>query len=76
MLDNAVEVLKMFPNEMADPAVFRNGFKGSIIALVCGHGTMDGYIVYVGYNELGNLQLKDMHNIIVEYWYFVSPTHW
>ena len=68
MLDHEVEIWEMFPNKVADATVFWDCLKGSVIVLVCGHRTTDGYIVYVGDSELGNLCLKYVHIIIVEYW--------
>ena len=76
MLDDAVEVLKVLPDEAADPAVLWECLKGAISGLVSRCGTMDGDIVDVGDRVLGNLRLKDVRHIVVEDGDSVSPTHW
>ena len=75
MLDDAVEVLKMFPDKAADATVLCNYLKGAVLALGHSHGAVDGHVVYVGNGELGNLQLKDVHDIVMEYQNSVGPTH-
>ena len=75
MLDNAVEVLKVLPDEAADPAVLWDCLEGAIGGLVSRCRTSDGDIIDVGDRVMGNLQLKDVHHIIVEDGNSVSPTH-
>ena len=75
MLDDAVEVLKMLPNEAADAAVLQDCLEGVIGGLVSCCGTMDGDIIDVGDRVLGNLQLKDVHHVIMEDGDSVRPTH-
>ena len=75
MLDNAVEVLKVLPDEAADAAILWDCFEGAIRGLVSHCRTVNGYIVNVGDRVLANLQLKDVHHVIVEDGDSVSPTH-
>ena len=76
MLDDAVEVLKMLPDEAANAAVLWDCLKDAVRGLVSRCGTSDGDIVDVGDCVLGNLQFKDVHHVIVEDGDSVSPTHW
>ena len=75
MLDDAVEVLEMLPDEAADTAVLQDCLKGAIGGLVSRCGTSDGDIVDVGDHVLGNLRLKDVRHVVVEDGDSVSPTH-
>ena len=75
MLDDAVEVLKMLPDEATNAAVIRDCFEGAIGGLVSHCGTSDGDIVNVPDHVLGNLRLKDAHHIIMEDGDHISPTH-
>ena len=68
-------VLKMLPNKAADAAVLWDGLKGTIGGLVSCCRTTDGDIVDIGNCVLGNLQLKDVHYVIVEDGDSISPTH-
>ena len=65
----------MLPNEVADATVFWDCFKGAVRGLVSHCGTVDGDIVDVGDHILGNLQLKNVHHVVVEDGDSVSPTH-
>ena len=65
----------MLPDEVADTAVLRDGLKLAIGGLVSCCGTSDGDIIDVGDRVLGNLWLKDVHYIVVEYGDSVSPAH-
>ena len=67
MLDDVVEVLKVLPDEAADAAILWDCFEGAVWGLVSHYRTMNGYIVNVGDCVLGNLWLKDVHYIIMEY---------
>ena len=75
MLDDAVEVLKVLPDEAADAAICQDCFEGAIRGLVSRCRTVNGYIVDVGDCVLGNLWLKDVHHVIMEDGDHVSPTH-
>ena len=75
MLNDAVEVLKVLPNKAVDATILWDGFEGAIGGLVHHYGTTNGYVIDIGYGELGNLWLKDVHHIIVEDGDSVSPTH-
>ena len=75
MLDDAVEVLKVLPDKVADPAALWDCLEGAVGGLVSRGGTSDGDIVNVGDRVPGNLRLKDVHYIIVEDGDSVSPTH-
>ena len=75
MLDDAVEVLKMLPNEAADATVLQDGLKGAVSGLVSRCGTMNGDVVDVGDHVLGNFWLKDVRHIIMEDGDCVSPAH-
>ena len=75
MLDDVIEVLKMFPDEAVDAAVLQDCLKGAILAPVHSHRATDRDIVYVGNGELGNLWLKDMCDVIMEYQNSVGPAH-
>ena len=75
MLDDAIEVLKVPPDEVVDPTVLQDCLKGAVSCLVSRCGTSDGDIIDVGDCVLGNLQLKDVCHIIVEDGDSVSPTH-
>ena len=66
----------MLPDEAADPAVLWDCLEGAISSLVSRCRTMNGDVVDVGDRVLGNLQLKDVHYIVVEDGDSVSPTHW
>ena len=48
MLDDVVEVLKVLPDEVADPAVLWDCLEGAVGSLVSRCGTLDGDIVYWG----------------------------
>ena len=50
--------------------------KVPIRGLVCCCRTVNGYVVNIGYGVLGNLRLKDVHRVVVEYGDCISPTHW
>ena len=76
MLDDAVEVLKMLPDEATNAAVLWDCLKGAVGGLVSCCRPSDGDIVDVGDSVLGNLQLKDMHHVVMEDGDSVSPTHW
>ena len=56
----------MLPNEAVDATVLKDGLKGAIGSLVSHCRTMHGDIIDVGDCVLGNLQLKDVHHIIME----------
>ena len=66
----------MLPDKVADAAVLQDGFEGTVGGLVHGCGAKNGHIINVWYSILGNVWLKDMCNIIVEYGYCICPTHW
>ena len=57
----------MLPDEAADPTVLQDCLEGAIGGLVSRHGTLDGDVVNVGDCVLGNLWLKDVHYIVMEY---------
>ena len=76
MLDNAVEVLKVLPDEAADATILRDCFEGAVGGLVSCCRTMNGYIINVGDRILGNLWLEDVHHVVMEDGDSVSPTHW
>ena len=55
-------------------------FSGMVLKVLSGAwymvvGAPNGYIINVWDSVLGNLQLKDMCNIIVVYGYCICPTH-
>ena len=75
MLDNAVEVLKMLPNEVADATVIWDGLEGAVGGLVSHCGTTNGDVVDVGDHVLENLWLKDVHHVVMEDGDCISPTH-
>ena len=66
----------MLPNEAVDAAVLWDGLEGAVGGLVSRCRTTNGDIVNVGDCVLGNLQLKDVHHVVVEDGDCVSPTHW
>ena len=66
----------MLPNEAADAAVLQDGLEGAVGGLVSCCRTANGDIIDVGDRVLGNLQLKDVHHVVVEDEDSVSPTHW
>ena len=66
----------MLPDKAADTAVLQDCLEGAVGGLVSRCGTSDGDIVDVGDCVLGNLQLKDVHHVIMEDGDRVSPTHW
>ena len=70
-----VKVLKILPNKMADAAVLQDGLKGAISSLVSHCRIMNGDVVDVGDRVLGNLQLKDVHHVVMEDGDCISPTH-
>ena len=72
---NSVQVLKMLPDEVEDAIVLRDCPEGATLALIHSHGAVDGHIIDVGNGELGNLQLKDMCDIVMENQNSVGPTH-
>ena len=76
MLDNAVEVLKMLPDEAMNAAVLWDGLEHAIRGLVHRCGTTNGDIVDVGDHVLRNLRLKDVCHVVVEDGDSISPTHW
>ena len=65
----------MLPDKAANAAVFQDCFEGAIGGLVSRCRTSDGDVVDVGDSVLGNLQLKDVHHIVVEDGDHISPTH-
>ena len=75
MLDDVVEVSKMFPDKVVDATVLQDHLKGAVLALVHSRGATDGHVIYVENGELGTLWLKDMCDVIVEYWNSIGPTH-
>ena len=75
MLDDAVEVLKMLPDEATNATVLQDCLKGAVGGLVSCCGTSDGDIVDVWDRVLGNLWLKDVCHIIIEDGDSISPTH-
>ena len=74
-LDDAVEVLKMLPDEVTNAAVLQNCSKGAVGGLVSCCGTTNGDIIDVGDRVLRNLWLKDVRHIVMEDGDSVSPTH-
>ena len=74
-LDDAVEVLKMLPDEATNATVLQNCFKGAVGGLVSCCGTTNGDVVDVGDCVLRNLWLKDVRHVVVEDGDSVSPTH-
>ena len=68
-------VLEVLPDEVANATVLRDGFEGAIGGLVCCCGAVNGYIVDILYDVLRNLQLKDVHHVIMEDGYSIGPTH-
>ena len=65
----------MLPDEVANAGVFRDCFKGAVGGLVSHRRTSDGDVVDVRDLVLGNLQLKDVHHVIMEDGDSGSPTH-
>ena len=76
MLDDVVEVLKVLPDEVVDPAVLWDCLEGAVNGLVSRCGTTNGDVVDVGDHVLRNLQLKDVCHVVMEDGDSVSPTHW
>ena len=74
-MDDAVEVLKVLPDKVADTAVLWDCLEGAVGGLVSHCGTSDGDVINVGDHVLGNLQLKDVRHVVVEDGDCVSPTH-
>ena len=66
----------MLPDKAVNAAVFQDCLEGAIGGLVSRCRTADGDIVDVGDHVLGNLQLKDVHHVIMEDGDCISPTHW
>ena len=60
---------------MVDTTVLQDCFKGAVRGLISHCGTVNGYIVDIGYGVLWNLWLKDVHHVIIEDGDSVSPTH-
>ena len=75
MLDDAVEVLEMLPDELVDPTVLWDCLKGAIGGLVSRCGTTNGDVIDVGDRVLRNFRLKDVHHVVVEDGDSISPTH-
>ena len=65
----------MLPNKAVDAAVLQDCLEGAVRGLVSCCRTADGDIVNIGDHVLGNLQLKDVHHVIVEDGDSISPTH-
>ena len=65
----------MLPDEAANATVLQDCLKGAVGGLVSCCGTANGDIVDVGDCVLGNLQLKDVHHIVMEDGDSISPTH-
>ena len=65
----------MLPDEATNATVLWDCFKGAVGGLVSRCRTLDGDIIDVGDGVLGNLQLKDVHYIIMEDGDSISPTH-
>ena len=76
MLDDAVEVLKMLPDEATNATVLWDGLKRAVRGLVRHCRTLDGDVINVGDRVLGILQLKDVCHVVMEDGDHVSPTHW
>ena len=70
-----VEVLEVLPDEVVNAAILQDGFEGAIGGLVCRCRATNGDIVDIGDHVLGNLQLKDVHYIVMENGDCISPTH-
>ena len=58
-----------------DAVVLWDGLEGAISSSVSCCRTTNGDVIDVGDHVLGNLQLKDVHYVIVEDGDCVSPTH-
>lgn len=66
---------EMVPDKVVNAIVLWDCLESAILALICSCRATDRHVVDVGNGELGNLQLKDMCDIVVEHWDSVGPTH-
>ena len=58
-VEDAVDVIQVFPNEVTDLWVSRNGFIPTILGLIACRGPFDAGVVYKGNSSVRDLRLKD-----------------
>ena len=75
-MQDAVDVLKVFPDEFADAGVLWNGLIITVVGLVTSCRSFDGSVVHECAGDVGDLRGKDEGDVVMEYGYCVSPTLW
>jgi len=73
---DAMYVVGMLPNKVADLAVSRDGLVPTILKFIMSCWSFDASIVQKGHCRVGDLSLKNEDNIAVEYRNSASPPLW
>ena len=76
VMENAVHILKVFPDELVDARVVWNGLIITVVSLIASGWPFDGSVVHKCAGDVGNLGGKDEGNIVMKDGYCVSPTLW
>jgi hypothetical protein len=76
LMEYAVDVIQMFPDEAVDLIVSRNRFIPSVLGFIMHWWAFDASVIHKGVGLVGDLGLKDEDYITVEYCASSSPSLW
>ena len=76
LMEYAVDVIQMLPNEAVDLVVSWNHFVPSILGFITCWRAFDTSVVYKGVGLVGDLGLKDEDHITLEYCTGSGPSLW
>ena len=75
MLNHAVEALEVFPYEATDAQVLGDLLFAAIGLDVAHSRAMDWYVINIRYGSVGYLGLENVSEVVMKYWYRISPSH-
>jgi hypothetical protein len=75
-VEDAVQVIEVFPDEFADAGVVGNHFEAAIGCFILGGGTFDAAVVHKRVSDVRDFQLEDESNFVMKDANGISPTLW
>jgi hypothetical protein len=66
VVEDAMDIVQVFPNEAADLWVSRSGFVPTILGLIVCHGPFDAGVVYKGNGGVWDFRLEDKQDVAME----------